>query len=524
MRSMPAGVDLGSSSVKAVLVTKRGRPGPAARRRIATRRRPGGRVEHDAQEILAASLAALRAACPRRAAGLAIGLATQRSTVLFWDSDTGRPLTPAYSWQDLRGEALCKAVMRSGRLDETAVARTGLRLTPYYSASKLAWALRGVRGLRRRVASGRALWGTLGTFLLWRLGGGASYAIDHANAQRTLLFDLTTLSWDPALFEAFELGPLLDAPALPALLPTTLTTELPLFGTGLPVRLAALTGDQQAAQIGLGCRAEGVITINYGSGAFVLISTGERLVRVPGLLTTLLASWGEKGAAGRPATHYAVEGPVNAAATAIDWGIKKLHLRLRTRDLDRFLGADDGRPRTVHFLPAVAGVGAPRWDTAARPRFAGDTRGASPRALLRAVVESIACRCAEIIRAAQARAGSGTRAERGAGADDDAPVLVAGGLTRCKALLQAQADLLQRPIVVRESPDATCLGAALLTRSPALWWGRQKVGAEARGGTGVTVPRISRTEADRRYRDWEESVYGTEPGPRAGGPAGRGSR
>jgi glycerol kinase len=285
-----------------------------------------------------------------------------------------------------------------------------------------------------------------------------------------------------------------------------------------------MTGDQQAAQIGLGCRAEGVTTINYGSGAFVLISTGERLARVPGLLTTLLASWEDAGSDGRPARRFAVEGPVNAAATAIDWAIRRLRLRLRTRDLDRFLGADDGRPRTVHFLPAVAGLGAPRWDSTARPRFAGDTRGATPRALLRAVVESIACRCAEIIRVADEHTAPPRTPGGAARVSEPLPVLVAGGLTRCRTLLQAQADLLQRPIVVRETPDATCLGAALLTRSPALWWGDDPAVAGGRGGRNVTRPRITRDEAERRYGDWSRSVYGTEAAPRPGVAVARASR
>jgi glycerol kinase len=514
MTRMPVGVDLGSSSVKAMRVAGSGRPGRAARRRIATRRLSGGRVEHDGEEILSAALAALRqAALPQRSDDRDLGIATQRSTVLFWDRRTGRPLTPAYSWQDLRGASLIAALLRSGRVDKGLFAGTGLRLTPYYSASKLLWALRSVRGLRRRVASGRALWGTLGTFLLWRLGGGVHYAIDHANAQRTLLFDLETLSWDPALFEAFDLAALLDAPALPALLPTSLATPLPLAGSGRPLRLRAMTGDQQAAQIGLGCRSEGVTTINYGSGAFVLVNTGGRCVRVPGLLTTLLSSRPAGRGSARPVTQYALEGPVNAAATAIDWGIRKLRLRLRlrTRDLDRYLGVEAGRPRAVHFLPAVAGVGAPRWDASARPRFAGDVRAASSRDLLRAVVESIALRCAEIIRVAEAHTAPGAGNAPNGGEDRPRPVLVAGGLTRCRTLLQAQADLLQRPVVVRESPDATCLGAALLTRGHASRWSGERTTIGARRGGGVTRPRISPDEAENRYRDWERAVYGEEP-------------
>ncbi|OLC55752.1 MAG: hypothetical protein AUH92_01535 [Acidobacteria bacterium 13_1_40CM_4_69_4] len=501
MRAMPAGLDLGSSSVKAVTAPP-ARPGTAARRRIATRRRAGGRVEQDAEAILGAALLALRAALPRRSREVeALGLATQRSTVLFWDRDTGRPLTPAYSWQDLRGAPLVSRLRKEARadgdLDDAIGRRTGLRLSPHYSASKLSWALHHVRGLRRRVAAGKALWGTLGTFLVWRLTGGAVYAIDHANAQRTLLFDLVSRSWDPELFDMFGLGALIDAPALPAALPTTLTAPVSLDRSGLPLRLLAMTGDQQAALIGLGCRAEGAITINYGSGAFVLISTGERLVRVPGLLTTLLASW-RGGAGPRPTVFYALEGPVNAAATAIDWALKRLRLRIRTADLDRYLDGDRDPRRPVHFLPAVAGVGAPRWDPAQGPRFAGDLRRAGPRDLLRAVVESIAFRCAEIVRAAPHGSAGRPGAARGAS------ILAAGGLTRCRTLLQAQADLLQRPIVVRDTPDATSLGAALLTRNPSGWWGRNDAGQDG----FIVRPRISRDEAVTRYAAWEKAVYG----------------
>ncbi|HEV8700059.1 MAG TPA: FGGY family carbohydrate kinase [Candidatus Polarisedimenticolia bacterium] len=506
---MPAGLDLGSSSIKAILVRRDGRDGRAARRGIATRRRPGGRVEHDAEEVLAAAMASLHAVLPGRGGEPeTLGIATQRSTVLFWDRDSGRPLTPAYSWQDLRGAALCDRLRGASRrgpagpgrgaLEEAVRERTGLRLSPHYAAAKLAWALRHVRGLGRRVAAGRALWGTLGTFLAWRMSGGAVYAIDHANAQRTLLFDLASQAWEPGLFETFGLAPLLDAPALPALVPTSFANGARLEAAGRPVRLGAMTGDQQGALIGLGCRDDGSIAINYGSGAFVLIGTGARLARVPGLLTTMVASWRGTAAAGsRSEARYAVEGTVNAAGTAIDWAAARLRLRLRASDLDRQLGKDPGRERTVHFLPAVSGLGAPRWDPAARPRFAGDVKRASTRDLLRAVVESIACRCAEIVRAAPRHQGKG-------------PVLAAGGLTRCRTLLQAQADLLQRPVIVRESPDAGCLGAALLTRSPSSWWpGARGTGSpRRRPGDVIVRPRLSRAEAEERYVAWERAVYG----------------
>ncbi len=364
-----------------------------------------------------------------------------------------------------------------------------------------------MRGLRRRVTRGRALWGTLGTYLLWRLTRGAAYVIDHANAQRTLLFDIETLSWDSGLFEVFGLEPLLDAPALPALIPTTPRAPIRSSAPWPECSVAALSGDQQAALIGLGCRAEGLFSINYGSGAFVLASTGREPVRVPGLLTTLLASWwDERGGTPRLEARYALEGPVNSAATAIDWALDRLGLRVRTRELDDYLGAEPEGRRGVFFLPAVAGVGAPRWDPAARPKFSGDVRGATPRDLLRAVLESIACRCAEIIRLAQSPATTSNGIGVASAGPDTGPVLAAGGLTRCRTLLQAQADLLQRPVVVRESPDATCRGAALLARNPSLWWGRDR----DLSGSTVVEPRLSRGEAETRYRAWERAVYGAE--------------
>ncbi len=512
MRSMSIGLDIGSSSVKAVRAAAGPRGGKVAGRPrpLVTRRGRGGRVEQDPQAILAASLAALRDAAAGLPAGrpAALGIATQRSTILFWDRDTGRPLTPALSWQDVRGEDLCESVMRRRAATTPAppgdspaaaiAARTGLRLSPHYSASKLAWALRHVRGLRHRLLDGRALWGTLGTWVVWHLSGGALYAIDHANAQRTLLFDIDALAWDPVLFAAFGLEPLIEARAVPALVPTVLAGAgggLPLV-SGPPFRLAAMTGDQQAALIGLGCRAEGDVAINYGSGAFVLINTGARRARAPGLLTTLVASWrdgrdarDERGTSAR----FAIEGTVNAAATAIDWAERRLRVRVRTRQLDLFLGRDDGR-RRVHFLPAVAGIGAPHWDPEARPRFTGDIAGSSPAQLMRAVVESIALRCTEIVRAAGA--GAGRR---------DRPILAAGGLTRCRALLQAQADLLQRPIAVRDFPDATGRGTALLAAvSPARLFGARTA---TRSGDTIFRPRISADEAESRFRSWERAVY-----------------
>ncbi len=537
------GLDLGSSSVKGIaLVPRRRRPATTiTRRRISTRAPGPGRIEQDAAEIASASVEVLLEIARRAGGGApdaagppSLGIATQRSTILFWDRGSGRPLTPAYSWLDRRGGVQCDRLLRRGARTagsggaggagtaDLIAARTGLRLSPHYSASKLAWALRNVPGLRRRVSRGTALWGTLGTFLVWRLSGGSIYAIDHANAQRTSLMNLAPRAWDPDLFDLFGLQPLLDAPALPALIPTFPDGDLELRVGSRRLRLGTLTGDQQAAVAGLvGLRDEGRLVINYGTGAFVL-RTGVAGSRVPrGLLKTLIASWREEhgpgGSGGDSRALFALEGTVNAAATAVDWALRRLRLRLRVADLDRFLGPPPGGDRTVHFLPAVGGLGAPHWDPRARPAFSGDVRGAADRDLVRAAIESIAQRCAEIALRTGPCGGAG--ADRPARRRRAPAVFVSGGLAVCRTLLQAQADLLQCSVIVEAFPDATAIGAAWMSaldpaaraRRAGRWVaGRPPHPGGGRAGRLVVLPRIDPREAARRRRNWRRAVYGPE--------------
>jgi glycerol kinase len=528
------GLDIGSSSAKAILVDARGRIRRSARVRFPTRRLPGGRVEHDAAPLLRAAMAALEEA----AAGMArrgtasLGIATQRSTVLFWNRDTGRAVTPAYSWQDLRAAGWTRRLTLrrgaprggdrpGGDLNDAVAERTGLRISAHYAAPKLAWALRRVPGLRRHVARGTILWGTLGTWLAWHLTRGGLYCVDHANAQRTLLFHLGSLSWDPSLFDLFGLGDLLDAPALPALVPTRSESGAAARVGGRSLVLRAMTGDQQAALQGLLCRRAGDMAINYGSGAFVLMQVGPVPVRVPGLLTTLVSSRhlraDEPARPGGCIASYAVEGTVNAASTALDWVGRKLRRHIRVADLDATLGPyDPAALRSVHFLPAVSGVGAPRWDERARPQFMGRLDAAAPRDLLRAAVESIAQRCAEIATTAAARAPGAARKARG-------PVRVSGGLTRCRYLLQAQADLLQRPIAVSASRDATAIGAALLALEDSATW--PDLGKDVgRSTTEVVEPRSGPARAASLRRAWARAVHPGAGVRQAGSPAASSSR
>ncbi|HET8946645.1 MAG TPA: FGGY family carbohydrate kinase [Candidatus Polarisedimenticolia bacterium] len=500
---MRVGLDIGSSSAKAILVDGRGRAGRAARRTFPTRR-DRGRVEHDAARVFAATLGALEDLAPSLPARAAIplGFASQRSTFLFWDRATGRPLTPAISWQDLRAAALNRAARGRGARHGIDIGLiTGLRPSAHYAAPKISWALRRVPGLRRRVAAGQALWGTLTTYVVWRLTHGAVYAVDHANAQRTSLMDVATLSWEPRLFDLYGLEPLLDAPALPALTPTCLSSPIEFAAGGRRLALQAVTGDQQAALVGLRCRRRGDMAINYGSGAFVLRCIGTGPIRRPGLLTTLVSSrWMLPPADGREggmAATFALEGPVNAAAIALDWVAARMHREVHTADLDRLCGPwDPAAPRDLHFLPAISGLAAPHWDERAKPTFVGSLAAAGLAERMRAAVEAIAQRCAEIALAAGAAApDSGRGGAR-------APVRVSGGLTRCRYLLQAQADLLGRSVAVTETRDATGVGAALLAAPiPA---GRDRGG---HGGETLIAPIASAAQGAVLRDDWSRAVY-----------------
>ena len=262
--------------------------------------------------------------------------------------------------------------------------------------------------------------------------------------------------------------------------------------------------------------------INLGSGAFLLRGVGAEPRRVEGLLTTLVESRAEPWPGCGTEARYALEGTVNAAGTAIDWAERRLGLRVPIASIDRFLGPGDDHPRRVHFLPAVSGLGAPHWDSSARPGFHGDLRGATRRDLLRSVIESIACRCVEIAR----RAGP----ERG-------PILVSGGLTLCGTLLQAQADLIGRTLRVRESPDATAEGAALMAADGGqgalaaairpLSGGTRSLGNAEGSRERLVRPRIGGDQAEARFRAWKRAVYSPGDGPGAtgaGAAAGGASR
>jgi glycerol kinase len=403
-----------------------------------------GWVEHDPVEIwdhqLAVARAALAEAGVAAAELAALGITNQRETVVLWERASGRPLANAIVWQDRRTAPDCERLRAAG-LEPSIAARTGLRLDPYFSATKLAWLLDHLPGARRAAAAGELAFGTVDSWLIWRLTGGRVHATDATNASRTLLFDLATGDWSPELLAAFDV----PAAVLPAVRGSSEVygeTEPALLGAAVPI--AGVAGDQQAALFGQACLRPGMVKNTYGTGAFLLLHTGAHPIHSRhGLLAS--PAWRLGGA-----TDYALEGSVFTAGAVVSWLRDGLGLIPRAADVEA-LAASVPDSGGVVLVPAFAGLGAPHWDPHARGALLGITGGTTAAHLARAALESIALQVADLLDAMAADSGLAPTVLR-----------VDGGAAANDLLLQLQADLAGVPVARPAMREATALGAANL--------------------------------------------------------------
>ncbi len=410
-----------------------------------------GQVEHDPDDILRVTLEAAREAIAQAAVVPAcIGITNQRETVCAWDRATGRPLHRAIVWQDRRTAARCAELAKAGRGDAIR-GRTGLVLDPYFSATKIEWLLQHVPGLRQRVESGDALFGTVDAWLLFRLTNGAAFLTDHTNASRTMLYDLAARNWSDELLSLFGV----PRHALPAVALSSGPFGVAAaehFGAEIPI--SGIAGDQQAALYGQGCWAPGQAKSTYGTGAFLLLNTGEhRATSGHGLLTTMACD-----AAGAPC--FALEGSVFIAGAAIQWlrdGLQIIGQAAEAEPLARSVPDTGG----VYFVPAFVGLGAPHWEAGARGTIVGLTRGTTRGHLVRAALEAMAFSIEEVLEAMTAD--SGLRL---------AALQVDGGAAANDWLMQFQADLLNVPVARPDLVETTALGAAGLAGLAAGVWSR----------------------------------------------------
>ncbi|HEX6134917.1 MAG TPA: glycerol kinase GlpK [Longimicrobiales bacterium] len=402
-----------------------------------------GWVEHDAAEIWEVTRRTAQSAIERAreqdAVEIAgIGITNQRETVVVWDRETGEPVHRAIVWQDRRTAERCRELKEQGR-EEWVRERTGLVLDPYFSGTKLEWLLRNVTGLRERAERGELAAGTIDSWLVFRLTGGAAHVTEPTNASRTLLYNIDRLGWDDELLDLF------DVPR--ALLPDVRGSaevygETSPDALGLTVPVSGMAGDQQAALFGQGCVTSGLAKNTYGTGAFLLLNTGsERIASQSGLLTTVGC-----GPRGEPA--YALEGSIFIAGAAVQWlrdGLRVIERAEDTAALAAGLESNDG----VYFVPAFVGLGAPHWNPEARGTIVGLTRGSDRAHLVRAALESMAYATHDVLRAMEQDSGI-TATE----------LAVDGGASLNDWLMQFQADVIGLPVRRPAMVETTALGAA----------------------------------------------------------------
>ncbi len=478
MSRLVVALDQGSSSTRALALSEKGRVLARAQTAVATRRPRAGWFEHDAAVLAAGAERildeAVSAFSGKEIVGL--GIAAQRSTIVLWDAKTGKPLCPAFSWQD--GRAADIVAPLQGRQEETHRV-TGLYLTPFYSAPKIRWALDNVPAVARALEAGTLRAGPVSTWLIWKLTRGESFVCDPSMAQRTLLLDLETLDWSETMLALFGI----PREILPRLSPSASEVGVVKLGHRLLTILAS-AGDQQAAALGLGGGAPGASVLNHGTGAFLLYNAGAQPRRVPGLLTSI----GWRVDDEKPC--YLVEGTVHAAGTSFEWLRDNLGVLKKGADVDRLCRASEHR---LFALPAIGGLGAPRWDYRTPTTLYGLNSRTQPADVARAVTEGVGFLIADIVAAMRAEGLSPSLAR------------ASGGLSRLDYLLQFEADVTRMTIDRAEETEATAFGAASLAVEAA--GDRDWAARLRRPKLGRTfTPRLDAGEAAALSASWRKFV------------------
>ncbi len=481
-------LDQGTTSSRSLLIDADGRIAALAQREFTQHFPRPGWVEHDATEIWETQLAtmaeALRSAraTPRDVA--AVGITNQRETTVLWDRRTGEPVAPAIVWQDRRTAAACEHLRAAGHEPEVS-ARTGLVLDPYFSGTKLAWLLDHVPGARARAERGELAFGTVDSWLLFKLSAHRRHVTDVTNASRTLLLNLQTCDWDDRLLELLRV----PRACLPEIVDTCLdghsAIAIELDGIKLPV--TGIAGDQQAALFGQACFEPGMAKNTYGTGCFALMNTGkEPHASRHRLLTTV--AWR------RGTCRYALEGGVFMGGATVQWLRDGLGIIRHSYEIEALAGsvADTG---DVYLVPAFAGLGAPQWDSAARGTIVGLTRGSTRAHIARAALESIAFQTADLIEAMQQDA-----------AQPLSELRVDGGASRNDLLMQFQADLLGVPVLRPTNTETTAFGAAALAGLGIGFWQSQSELTSLWKLEKRFEPNMPREDVAQRRDRWSQAV------------------
>ncbi|HQZ45279.1 MAG TPA: glycerol kinase GlpK [Usitatibacteraceae bacterium] len=481
-------LDQGTTSSRAIVFDRAGLPIAKVQQEFRQIFPQPGWVEHDPEEIFVsqrdvAARALAQAGLPAGQVA-AVAIANQRETTVLWDRKSGRVLANAIVWQDRRTASRCDALRQAGH-DVLFREKTGLELDAYFSGTKLAWLLDNVAGARARAEKGELAFGTVDSWLAWRLTGGEAHVTDASNASRTLLFNIHALDWDDELLAVLDIPrALLPRVAGPGeIVGTTRCSGLP---AGMPI--AALAGDQPAALFGQACLGPGLAKNTYGTGCFLLMNTGDRPAASRHRLLSSVA-WLREGGA-----HYALEGSVFVAGAAVQWLRDGLGIIASARDVEP-LAASVPDAGGVHFVPALSGLGSPQWDPHARGTIVGLTRGSTAAHLARATLEAIAFQSTELVAAMAADSGLALTELR-----------VDGGATANDLLMQMQADCLGVPVVRPRVTETTALGAAYLAGLAVGFWADEAEIAALWARERTFEPAMPRDQADERFAQWHRAV------------------
>ncbi len=481
-------IDAGTTSIRAIVFDVAGRNVATAQQEFTQHFPQPGWVEQDAEEIWATTCAVVRRVLAEAAIDAtriaALGLANQRETTVLWERASGRPLHRAIVWQDRRTADVCERLRAAGHEDRVA-AQTGLLLDPYFSATKIAWLLDAVPGARARAERGELCAGTIDSWLLWKLGGGRSFATDATNASRTLLFDLQAQRWDEDLCALFDVPP--------ALLPEVRDSngdygrvDATLFGAAWPIR--GVLGDQQAALVGQACFAPGMIKSTYGTGCFLVMNTGSECVQSRNRLLSTVA-YRIDGA-----TTYAVEGSIFVAGAAIQWlrdGLRLIDSAAQTEAIARGARGNHG----VYLVPAFTGLGAPHWDPHARGAILGLTRDTGIAEIVTAGLQSVCFQTRDLLEAMQRD-----------GANGACTLRIDGGMAANQWFAQSLADLLGVPVDRPEVIETTALGAAYMAGLGIGWYDSlDRIASHWRRERRFEV-QMPAAEREVLYRGWGEAV------------------
>ena len=481
-------LDSGTTSNRCILFDESGRIRSVAQKEFIQHFPKPGWVEHDAGEIWSTQLSVAREAMNQIEATAediaAIGITNQRETTIVWDKNTGQPVYHAIVWQCRRTSEYCDSLKAKG-LEEKFRQKTGLVIDAYFSATKVKWILDNVEGARERAEKGELLFGTVETWLIWKLTKGAVHVTDYSNASRTMMFNINTLEWDDEILKELDIPKCMLPEPKPS---SCIYGEADPSYLGGPIPIAGAAGDQQSALFGQTCFNAGEAKNTYGTGCFLLMNTGEKPVfSKNGLVTTI--AWGLDGK-----VNYALEGSIFVAGAAIQWLRDELRIIDSAPDSE-YMAKKVKDTNGCYVVPAFTGLGAPHWDQYARGTIVGITRGVNKYHIIRATLESLAYQVNDVLEAMKADSGI-----------ELAALKVDGGASANDFLMQTQSDIINAPVNRPQCVETTAMGAAYLAGLAVGYWASKEDVIKNWAIDKTFTPQIMDAERGKRIKGWEKAV------------------